>query len=141
MEPLKRRTDWRARLSDEMDRQRRLPGDWGRHDCAIGLAAGVVEALTGTNLARGYRGRYRTPAGAQKILEDAGAEDLRAFVAALLPEIHPSKANVGDIGLIEEDGPLGQALCMIDVSVLIVMTPDGHGHRPRSHLITAFKVG
>lgn len=141
MEALKRRDDWHARLSAEMDRQRRLPGDWGRHDCALGLAAGVIEALTGTDLARGYRGRYRTPSGAQKILTEAGAADLRAFVAQMLPEIHPSQANVGDIGLIAEEGPLGQALCMIDVSTLVVMTPDGHGHRPRSQLLTAFKVG
>lgn len=140
-EPLRRLDDWRARLAAEMDRQRRDPFAWGKHDCAIGFAAGIVEALTGVDMARGYRGKYASPRGALKLLKDEGADSLSAFVAARLPGVHPAFANVGDIGVVASDGPLGEALCMIDASGLVVMTEQGHGRRPRGDLLTAFKVG
>lgn len=138
---LTRLDDWRARLAAEMDRQRRDPFAWGKHDCAIGFAAGIVEALTGVDMARGYRGKYASPRGALKLLKDEGADSLSAFVAARLPGVRPAFANVGDIGVVASDGPLGEALCMIDASGLVVMTEQGHGRRPRGDLITAFKVG
>ena len=141
MQELSRLDDWRARLAAEMDRQRRDPFAWGKHDCAIGFAAGIVEALTGVDLAKGYRGKYSSPRGALKILAEAKADSLSAFVAQRLPRVHPAFANVGDIGIVAADGPLDEALCMIDASGLVVMTEQGHGHRPRADLIRAFKVG
>lgn len=141
MQELRRLDDWRARLAAEMDRQRRDPFAWGKHDCAIGFAAGIVEALTGVDMARGYRGKYASPRGALKLLKDEGADSLSAFVAARLPGVLPAFANVGDIGVVASDGPLAEALCMIDASGLVVMTEQGHGRRPRGDLITAFKVG
>lgn len=138
---LTRLDDWRARLAAEMDRQRREPCRWGVHDCVLGLATGIVEAITGTDLARGYRGKYRTPKGAAKLLADHGAETLGDFVAQFLPEVHPAFAQVGDLGVIPADGPIGEALCMFDASGLVVMTEDGHGRRPRGDAIRAFRVG
>ena len=141
MQELHRLDDWRARLAAEMDRQRRDPFAWGRHDCAIGFAAAIVQALTGKDLARGYRGTYASPKGAWKVLRESGAESLGDFAALHLPEIHPSRANVGDIGVIPADGPVGEAFCMVDASGLIVMTEQGHGRRPRADMTRAFKVG
>lgn len=141
MQELIRLDDWHARLAAEMDRQRRDPFSWGKHDCAIGFAAGIVEALTGVDLAKGYRGKYASPRGALKILSASGADSLSAFVGQRLPEVHPAFANVGDIGIVAADGLLDEALCMIDASGLVVMTEQGHGHRPRADLIRAFKVG
>lgn len=141
MQTLHRLDDWRARLAAEMDRQRRAPFRWGSHDCALGFATGIVEAITGADLARGYRGTYRTPGAAAQIIADSGADSLGDFVAQHLPEIHPAFAQVGDLGVIEADGPIGQALCMFDASGLIVMTDDGHGRRPRADALRAFRVG
>ncbi|MDN3712185.1 hypothetical protein QWZ10_10980 [Paracoccus cavernae] len=62
-------------------------------------------------------------------------------MASLLPEVHPDYADIGDIGVIAADGPLKEALCVIDASGLIVMTESGHGRRPREDLMRAFKVG
>lgn len=138
---MKRRDDWRARLSDVTDRQRQDPFVWGKHDCAIGFASAVVEAITGEDLARGYRGKYASPRGALKLLAESGAETLGDFVAMKLPEINPAFARLGDIGVIEADGLITEALCMVDATGLVVMTETGHGHRPRSDLKRAFKVG
>lgn len=141
MQELRRLDDWRARLAAEMDRQRRDPFAWGQHDCAIGFAAGIVEALTGVDLSAGYRGRYDGPRSAMRVLREAGADRLSAFVGMRLPEVLPAFANVGDIGIVAAEGPLDEALCMVDASGLVVMTEQGHGRRPRADLIRAFKVG
>jgi len=141
MQQLFRLDDWRARLAAEMDRQRRDAFAWGRHDCAIGFAAGIVEALTGVDLAQDYRGRYRTQAGALRPLRDSGAAGLGDFAATMLPEIHPSRARVGDLGIIAAPGVIGEAFCMFDASGIAVMTEVGHGRRPREDAIRAFMVG
>ena len=123
---LERLDNWRERLEAEMERQRRTPFEWGKHDCAIGFAGGVVRALTGKDLARGKRGSYSAPASALRALRDHGAESLGDLAAIWLPELkNKSKAQVGDIGVIASDGPGGEAFAMVDVSGLIVLTPEG----------------
>ncbi|MFC6709940.1 DUF6950 family protein [Paracoccus cavernae] len=82
-----------------------------------------------------------TPSGARRALHKAGYSSLSGLVASLLPEVHPDYADIGDIGVIAADGPLKEALCVIDASGLIVMTESGHGRRPREDLMRAFKVG
>ncbi|MCB5412421.1 DUF6950 family protein, partial [Pseudogemmobacter faecipullorum] len=67
----KRLPSWRARFADEMDRQRREAFTWGRHDCALGLAAGAYEAITGKDV-RSDWSRYRTAGGALRALRKAG---------------------------------------------------------------------
>lgn len=133
--------DWRARFAAEMDRQRRDPFAWGQADCALGLAAGAVKALTGVDPAGPWRGRYRTAGGARRAIHKAGFTTLADAVASLLPEIPPAFADVGDIGLVVAEGPLGQALCVVDTGGLIVLTEAGHGRRSREDMLRAFKVG
>ena len=138
---LKRLPDWRARFAAEMDRQRRDPHAWGHHDCALGLAAGAVVAITGLDLAAPWRGRYATPLGAARVLRCGGFATLGDMVASVLPEVPPAFANIGDIGVLSADGPVAEALCVVDASGLIVMTEDGHGRRPREDMHRAFRVG
>lgn len=138
---LSRLPDWRARFAAEMNRQRLEPFSWGTQDCALGLACGAVQAITGEDLAVGFRSKYRGPVAAKRVLREAGFETLGDLVASMLPEIPPAFAETGDLGLIESDGPFGEALSVVDVSGLIVMDENGHGMVPRSRMIRAFKVG
>lgn len=57
--------DWHARLAAYVFDAGRTPFAYGSHDCAL-FAAGAVEAMTGTDLAAGWRGIYRTLAGASR---------------------------------------------------------------------------
>lgn len=133
--------DWMARLSAELDRQRRIPFAWGEQDCVLGFAAKAVEAITGTDLAEGYRERYRTPLGAVRLLRDEGADSLGDFVGRFLPEIEPNFADIGDVAVVASDGPIGQALGIVDATGLIVMTTEGHGRLDRAEMLRAFRVG
>lgn len=136
---LTRRPDWRARLQVEIEAHRREAFSWGARDCALGLAAGVVEAMTGTDLRDGWRGKYRTAAGALRALRAAGYDGLGDAAAGVLPEVHPAFARDGDLALIEE-GEIG-ALAVFNGGTLIVLTLDGLGVRERSAATRAFKVG
>lgn len=138
---LTRLPDWRARFAAEMDRQRKMAFDWGRHDCVLGLAGGAVRALTGVDLTLDWVGRYRTARGAARAMHHAGFNDLSEALAAHLPQIHPDMADIGDLALVEAEKPLGFALAVFDISGLIVMTPDGHGRQPRENARHAFKIG
>lgn len=139
VQELTRLPDWRARLQAEIEAQRHAPFAWGARDCALGLAGGVVQALTGVDLRRGWRGKYKTARGAMKALRAAGFESLGDAVASMLPEIHPSQAHVGDLALVNE-GEIG-ALAVFNGGVLVVLTVDGLGVRERSAAVRAFKVG
>jgi hypothetical protein len=101
--PLVRRPDWRSRLDQYLAACARRKFDAGRHDCAL-FAAGAVEAVTGTDLAAEYRGRYRTIRGGKRI---AGGDHV-ALAASLLPSresvLH---ARPGDIAV------LGDALGVV----------------------------
>ena len=133
--------NWRARFAAEMDRQRREAFAWGAQDCALGLACGAVLAITGTDLGADWRGRYCAPAQALRLMRSEGYDTLGDLVAATLPEVHPAFARMGDIGLIEADGPFGAALCVMDASGVIVLTEAGHGRRAREDVMRAFRVG
>jgi hypothetical protein len=139
---LKRLTDSRARFAAEMDRQRRISFAWGGHDCLLGLVSGAVEALTGEPFAVQYHGRYSTEEEAAAVIEGEGFGDLGDLMASLLPEHeHPSRARVGDVGVIRAAGALGMALCIVDASSLIVLTARGHGRAPRELMLRAYRVG
>lgn len=94
-----RRPDWRGRLSAVVEAALQRPFEWGVHDCAL-FAGEAVLAMTDVDLAEGWRGRYRTQLGALRVLKRAGHPDHVALAAALLPEIHPARASVGDIAAV-----------------------------------------
>ena len=77
-------------------------------DCAL-FAAGAVEAMTGEDIARKWRGYDTLAKGAAK-LRKAGFSTHVDALADVLEEIHPSQAALGDILAFEVEGPLKWAL-------------------------------
>lgn len=141
MKQLKRRDDWKARFAAEIDSTRHNKFEWGGFDCFLGLICGSVKAITGKDIGHTVRGRYHSEREGIEMLKGDGFKSLSAFMASVLPEIHPSQADVGDVGVVVAPGDLGEALCVIDSSSVIVLTEEGHGRRPRSDVIRAYKVG
>lgn len=93
---MERLSDWRARLNETIEASRRTPFVWGQSDCAI-FAADAIRAVTGEDIAAGYRGTYSDAAGALQALQDAGFADLAEMAVAYLPEVEPIMAQAGDI--------------------------------------------
>ena len=99
-----RRPDWFVRLGALVSRRLDEPFAFGTNDCCV-WAADAVEAVTGLDPAADLRGTYHTATGAARVLQAAGG--LAALCAQRLgPEVPPSLAQVGDIGLVDE-GPTG----------------------------------
>ncbi|WP_417257347.1 DUF6950 family protein [Celeribacter sp.] len=142
VQELKRRHDWRGRLSAFLDETRRDGFAWGKHDCALGLACGAVEAITGADLRKGWRGKYKTNKGALRALKKRGFDNVGDAFAAELPEYdNLLMAGVGDIAVVQSDDEFLEAMAVVDVSSLIILTSEGQGRIPRSRMVRAFKVG
>lgn len=118
----------------------RAPFVWGENDCAIGLAARCVQAITGEDMAAPFRGTYDTAEGAIAALNDAGFADLVAFALAHFEEIHPSQARIGDLALIPSE-PTGWTVGVFAGERIGVLTLKGYGTVERERASRAFRVG
>lgn len=131
--PGKKLPGWRHRLTDFLRENHRRPFQPGIWDCAI-WAAGAVEAMTGEDHLRGFRG-YRTIAEGKRKLQARGFEDHVAYVASLLPEVQPSFAQPGDVAVIE-----GQSLGIVQGANVYFFGVNGFGTRPFTVIERAFRV-
>lgn len=111
--------DWEARLHAYLADKEGVSFTWGATDCAL-FAAGAVEAMTGTDPAAAYRGRYSTAAGSVRALTRYGAGTLEATIAAAFPDRAIGHARRGDLVMV--DGMVG--VC-IGADALFVGEEDG----------------
>lgn len=118
---LTRLPDWRARLARYLDTCARLPFGPGTHDCAL-FAAGAVEAQTGIDFARAYRGAYRSVEAGEALLGQSAA----AYAAGILPARGCVLDGVeGDIAVLH-----GGALGVVAGAHILVLRERGLGRRP-----------
>ena len=118
---LTRFEDWPARLVPLISDRLTAPFCWGTHDCAL-FACDAVLAMTGTDLAADFRGRYDSAIGAARRLRELGFRDLQDVATAFAAKhgiaqiASPRFAQRGDVGLIlDESGALGAlAICSGD---------------------------
>jgi hypothetical protein len=94
-----RRPDWPERLSAVFVAARGRAFEYGVHDCGL-FAADCVEALTGTDPAAVWRGRYATQA---EFLALAGVRSLSGIARRIFAPVPVSLAWRGDLAL----APLG----------------------------------
>lgn len=104
---LARKGDWQTALSAYIAECEGRPFAWGSHDCAM-FAAGAVLAMTGTDIAAEFRGRYSTEAGSVRALKRYGHGTLEATLDAKLPAVPIGFARRGD--LVMRDEAVGVAM-------------------------------
>jgi hypothetical protein len=133
--------DWPARLHDFVDSVKASPFAWTFHDCLCGWTADAALAMTGEDIAAGYRGKYKTAAGAARLLKNAGFSNLADAVGSKLPEIHISRARIGDIAAIPDDSPFGYTLGIVNGEMILVLGEHQMGLVPLFDAKRAFAVG
>lgn len=139
---LKRKDQWLSAYHDELELIRRTPFSWKEHECASGLAARVVLAVTGVDLALPYAGRYDDAVSAYRTLRSTGFADLADFAASVLPEYdHPVDAHIADIAAIPIHTPFRHVLGVFNGERIWVLTEAGLGSVDRTSAVRAFKVG
>jgi hypothetical protein len=124
---------WRNRLTGFLRENHRRPFQPGRWDCAI-WAAGAVEAMTGEDHLRGFRG-YRSISEGKRKLEARGFADHVAYVAAHLPEVPPAFAQPGDVAVLA-----GQSLGIVQGAQVYVFGVNGFGMAPFPLIERAFRT-
>lgn len=139
--PIKRRGDWHSRLNAFIDSVKRQPFDWATNNCGEHFAFGAVKAMTDADIGAHYRGRYTTATGAVRVMRKDGFDNLGDLVASHLPEIHPSRARLGDLVAIPEDSPFGFTLGVVNGESVLVLCERAMGIVPISQATRAFAVG
>ena len=129
--------DWRPRLRAFLVAQADAPFVMGGMDCGA-FAGGAIEAMTGVNPHAKVAGRYKTMAGALRVLRRLGHEDHIAYAASLLTEIDPLYAAFGDIAVV--DSPDGPALGVVVGAHIEVRAPGGRGVVPLTDAVRAFRI-
>jgi hypothetical protein len=131
---------WRKALDAYVDAHRHKPFAWGTNDCWT-FAGGLVEAITGDNVTKGYRGKHRTARGALGHMKRAGADTVADFVAQRLEEIHPINAQIGDLMAIPTDDAFGHSVGICNGERVLVLTQNGVDSWDRMTATRAFRVG
>ncbi len=137
---LTRRRDWRTQLHLYLSAVKAEPLAYGTHDCGLGLAAAAIEAMTGVDIAAPWRGRYTSASGALKMLREDGFNGLEDLGRSLLPAVHPSLGQLGDIALIDTGDTLG-AFGLVIGERILVLTETGTGTVDLLSAKLVFRVG
>jgi hypothetical protein len=132
-----RRYDWNSRLHHYLEQVVRQPFAWGHHDCTL-FAAGAVRAMTDTDHAAAFRGRYTTARGGKRVLRQAGHADHVALAEQLFAAVSLAMAGEGDIAVVpSEEGP---ALGIFAGPGVYVVGPSGLSIVARDRATKALKV-
>ena len=141
---MKRREDWPLRLDRVICAVRYRPFIWGDFDCCL-FPADAVDAVCGTEIAAGWRGRYKTAKGAVRLLRRAGGID--KVMAGIGPEIPPLMAQRADVvalpasaaAAIGETTGLILGICLGDR--IASVAPDGLCFLPFALAERAWRIG
>jgi len=101
--------DWPEKLVSYINSEQDKPFRWGKNDCALFTCGGIF-AITGTDYAKEFRGKYKTEKGSYRILKRIeNVSTLEELANRYLGDsIAVSHARRGDIVL--HDFPAGKAL-------------------------------
>jgi hypothetical protein len=99
---------WELRLLDEVTAARVKAFEWGVHDCAT-WAFDVRRTLTGEDAAKAWRGKYKTEAGAARMLRKLKCQTVEDLAMSILGKPLPTVllAQRGDILLGGAERALG----------------------------------
>jgi hypothetical protein len=120
---LTRVPDWETKLAQYVHANLRTPFAWGEFDCCL-FACNCVQAVTGTDLAADFRGRYATLADAYRLIKDyagGGVAELadKKALEYQLPEVPLNFASPGDVVLVNQI--TGDALGIVDTGGVDVL--------------------
>ena len=140
---MQRYEDWPRRLNDFVALARERRFRWGTHDCML-FAADAVQAITGVDPARPYRGIYRNRREAERLMKEyagGGVSKLTELVTEdhSIPEIPPLMAQRGDVCLVEVSSreALGVAVGSI---ILVAALPKGVAAVPLTGALRAWRI-
>jgi hypothetical protein len=104
-----RKENWPSILTEQIKAARLRPFSWGQHDCAL-FAASVINAMTGSELGKEFIGKYKTAAGAKKIIDKFGG--IEAMANKYFEEVPVYFCQRGDLVMTQRNGQLTLGICV-----------------------------
>jgi hypothetical protein len=141
---LRRRAAWQTALDEYLRGCASREFAYGAFDCCL-FATGAVEAMTGVDLAAPLRGQYASRRTAfRACARYAGLPSVAAAAARIaaehrLVEVHPSRAQRGDIVLLARAHDSSLALVGLD-SRLLAAAARGFTAAPRDQATRAWRI-
>ena len=116
--------DWPERLFGVIKAAQNSEFEWGKNDCAL-FACDCAKAMTGTDYAIKFRGKYKTKKGAMAALKKIeGIKSLPELADKYLGErISLVSAQRGDVVLLTDDSL--DALGVVAGSYAVFLAPSG----------------
>lgn len=144
---VKRLEHWATRSYHNFLLQRaKMPFAWSTNDCCT-FAADAVLAITGTDIAAHFRGKYTDrPTAFKAIKEVAGGStvaDAAAYCAATfgLPELeYPLKARRGDLVLVQQGNELIAGVVHLNGRHVVVVGEEGLKKQSIKNIKRAWRV-
>lgn len=136
---MKRLKDWEQRLVAYLQTKSQAEFKPGENDCAL-FVGGAVEAMTGENHFDDWFRAYDSLSEGLKALKAAGYKDHVAYVASILPDVHPAFAHKGDVAVLKGEGRSAKALGIVQGEGVYALTTAGMVIVNRSQIIKAFRV-
>lgn len=129
---LTRLEHWATRsLHDFLKSTMHTPFAWGSNDCAL-FAANGIKAMTNTDIAFEFRGKYTTKIGALKAIKTITGgttpEDAVAYCAnkfGLKERIHPLMAQRGDLVVFDNAGEVIAGLVHLNGRSVVSVSDKG----------------
>ena len=126
---MKRFEDWTVRLDAYLCWMAEGSFSWGSNDCAL-FAGNMVRELTGTDIAKQFRGKYHTKAGAYAALKKFAGGGLEATSVKIsaehgMEEVPVRMAQRGDIVFLKTD--MGETLAIVGMDGTHVTAPGPTG--------------
>lgn len=139
-----RHVDWPDRLHQALETAREMPFEWGTSDCAL-FACDVVLAMTGTDLAAGFRGVYDSRRGAHYALKDVCGGGLETLVETRaaehqIAEVPLAFAQRGDVVLLNTQTGPALGIC-IGMDAVVPIEGQGFTAVPMAEVRRAWAVG
>lgn len=140
--------DWQPRLFEAIAQRNTAVFDYGKFDCCL-AGADLIVAITGDDPMADFRGRYKSAAGAARLLKRDGKGTLLKTLISLMPKqgsrrIPVASAGMGDLVLTKKglhDLCRGQA-CGIAMGATAIFSGEvGWTHLPIDNCSAAFKIG
>jgi len=141
---LARSQNWPVWLAAYLESRRNQDFKWGYHDCCI-FAADWVRKSTGYDPAKDFRRKYRSEAGALKILKKKNG--VRGLADNVFPRVKLAFAKRGDLVAFRDPALKGPAWACTALGILdgrhaLFAGPESMRVIPRKLLMkTAWKVG
>ena len=133
---MERLRNWETRFVDAMIAEQEAPFEWGKHDCALLMAASVRAIYGDNHPALSEFDKYKDESSAKRYLAKQGG--LVKLIEKYFEPVNILSAQTGDIGVVEKDGFASGAVIMDGMAV--GKSPEGVFRIPIKQLTKVYRV-